>query len=346
MPCIFCPTYKRHLAKKLTAEHVFPAFIGGKLKLASGSCDRCNREFGKAESAVKNATRELLNLLKIRNRDGVVPSVPVKALIKGVDMTDLPAFVDGTHDIRIESTVRDSATAQGRKMRSGLFKNARDAEVFISRETAKGGELIERPMPDQIVVQSNYVLRTRFAFTVPMRKMVAKIAFAAVAYRYGTEYACERAFDQIRRAATATGDRDLAVWIFANNGFMSAYTKHASQHSVMCFFSAEWKRAWAVVTLFGGLTYRVNLTDRYDGRDQQFSIFYDAISRKKMERVVVLADEKTIIGHVISSATTFENRDAVEAQWFPLVHSFCAEKGIEMERFVGENPPPAPWKEG
>lgn len=184
-------------------------------------------------------------------------------------------------------------------------------------------------MPDQIVIQSNFVLRTRFSFTMPMRRMAAKIAFAAVAYQYGTEYACGSAFDHVRRAATAPGDDSFPLRIFANERFMTAYTKRASQHSVMCYFSAERKRAWALVTLFGGLTYIVFLTERYEGRDQQFSIFYDAAERKRIERVVVLTDEKTLIGHILSPATKFENRDAVEAQWFPLIPSFCAEKGIE-----------------
>ena len=111
MPCTFCPTENRRPAETLTAEHVFPAFIGGKLKVANGSCDRCNREFGKEESTVKKATRELLNLLKIKNRDGVVPSVPVKAWIKGVDMAELPAFVEKKRGYSMVVSVRDAPPA-------------------------------------------------------------------------------------------------------------------------------------------------------------------------------------------------------------------------------------------
>jgi hypothetical protein len=74
----------------------------------------------------------------------------------------------------------------------------------------------------------------------------------------------------------------------------------------------------------------------YTEREKQFSIFYDAVSKKRLNRIV-LADEKTLVGHVISPATKFENRDAVDAQWFPIISAFCAAKGIEVGRIVGED---------
>jgi len=43
----------------------------------------------------------------------------------------------------------------------------------------------------------------------------------------------------------------------------------------------------------------------------------------------------TLIGHVLSPATKFEDRDAVDQQWYPVVSAFCAEKGIIVNRTVG-----------
>jgi hypothetical protein len=331
MPCIFCPS-----EDDLTDEHVFPAFMGGKLEVKDGSCERCNGDFGEAEAAVKQATAPLLNLLKIRNRKGVVPNIPLKADIRGLDMKKLPAFMDGAGEIRLHDTVTESRTADGKIIRHGFFLTEEGGDKFVKRSLAKGGRVIEKAVPEKIVIDADYTQTTRFAFSAQARKVAAKIALASVAFEYGIPFALSADFDVIREARTATGDKDLRVWIFSNQGLMGAYGRTAHHHSVMCYLSAYWRKAWAVVTLFGGLTYRVDLATEYTGREKQFGIFYDAVSRKRINPVV-LADEKTLIGHVLSPATTFENRDTVDAQWFPLLSAFCAEKGIEVSRIVEDS---------
>jgi hypothetical protein len=82
----------------------------------------------------------------------------------------------------------------------------------------------------------------------------------------------------------------------------------------MCYLSAGMRKGWAVVTMFGGVTYLVELTADYDGPDsRQFSIFFDAEAKKSVNPIV-LADEMTLIGHVLSPATKFEDRAAVDWQ--------------------------------
>ena len=89
-----------------------------------------------------------------------------------------------------------------------------------------------------------------------------------------------------------------------------------------------------LVTLFGGLTYRVDVTKDYvESQSRQFSIFYDAVSKKRMNPIV-LANEMTLVGHVLSPVTKFEDRDAVDGQWRPVITEFCADKGIIVERIV------------
>ena len=108
----------------------------------------------------------------------------------------------------------------------------------------------------------------------------------------------------------------------------------------MAYLSPEWKKGWAVVTLFGGLTYRVDLaTDYVEPRSKQFDIVYDAVARKRVNPIL-LADEKTLIGHVLSPASKFEDRDAADAQWYPIISGFCAEKGITVERIVDNGKSP------
>ncbi len=329
MSCIFCGR-----DDELTDEHVFPAFMGGTLTVPKGSCERCNRYFSRLEGRLKKDTRPLLNLMKIRNRDGIVPNVPVDASIRDLDMQNLPAFVDGAGEIQLQNTVAKSVNEDGRKIDRGFFLKPEDADKFAKRARARGGKAVERKVPDKIVVDTNYTQGLFFAFSPTTRKMAAKIALSAVAFECGIPFALSRDFDLLRQARTAAGERDLRVWIFANEGLMGAFLRSLHQHSVLCYMSAEWRKAWAIVTLFGGISYRVDVSMDYSGREKQFSIFYDAVSRERI-RPVVLADEKTLVGHVISPATKFEDREAVDAQWCPIVSAFCASKGIKAERIVG-----------
>jgi hypothetical protein len=129
----------------------------------------------------------------------------------------------------------------------------------------------------------------------------------------------------------------MRVWIFVSEGLMSVCLRTAHQHSVMCYLSAGMNKGWVLVTLFGGLTYIVEVTTNYrEKTSKQFSIFYDAVTRKRFSPIV-LCDEMTIIGHVLSPASKFEDRVAIDAQWFPIISAFCAEKGLVVERITGRS---------
>jgi hypothetical protein len=330
MGCMFCRGQEN-----LTSEHVFPAFMGGGLEVRNGSCKRCNGDFGVAEAALKEATTPLLNLLQIENRWGIVPKAPLNAEIRGLDLKKLQAFMDGEGEIRLLDVVKESITDDGRILRQGFFLTKEAGDKFVERARAKGLRVIEREVPHEIVIEANYTQGTQFAFSLAARKVAAKIALAALAFEYGIEFALSPQFDMLRQSRVATGDRDLRVWIFANEGLMSAHHRTAHLHSVMCYLSTGMRRGWAVVTLFGGITYRVDVTTDYTERQsKQFSIFYDAVSKKRVYPVV-LADEMTLIGQVLSPSTKFEDRDAVDAQWYPFISGFCAEKGITVERIGG-----------
>jgi hypothetical protein len=124
------------------------------------------------------------------------------------------------------------------------------------------------------------------------------------------------------------------VWIFANELFMAAHARTAHQHSIMSYLSAGRHKGWALVTLFGGLSYIVEIAPDYQGREsRQFSIFFDAAAKKPLNPVV-LADEIALIGHVLSPATKFEDRDAVDQQWFPILQAYCKERGFEVVRIT------------
>lgn len=335
MPCIFCRS-----EENLTDEHVFPAFMGGKLVVKDGSCKRCNGEFAVFEGKLKDATAPLLHLLKIPNRDGIVRNASVKAEVRGLDMKNLQGFVDVDGYIQLLDRVVEATNEDGRKVRRGFFMTKEAGDKFAQRARAKGHEVIEREVPEQIIVDAEYMLTTPFTFSVEVRKVAAKIALAALAYEFGIPFALTPQFDSLRQARVATGNKDLRVWIFANQGLITAHLRTAHTHGVMAYLSPEWKKGWAVVTLFGGLTYRVDLaTDYVEPRSKQFGIVYDAVVRKRVNPIL-LADEKTLIGHVLSPASKFEDRETVDAQWYPIISAFCADKGITAERIVDADKSP------
>lgn len=316
--------------------------MGGELKVRNGSCDPCNRELGLAEATLKEATTPLLNLLQIENRYGIVPNAPLTAQIRGMDLQNLPAFMDGEGEINLSNVVRESVTQEGRKLRQGFFLTKQAGDKFAERGRAKGAEVKEREVPREIVIEAEYKITLPFVSSLEARKVAAKIALTAIAFQYGTAFALSPQFDPLRKAHLAKTVQDTRVWFFANQGFMSAHIRTAHQHSIMCYLSAGMRKGWALVTLFGGLSYLVEVTTDYVEREsKQFSIFYDAATKKRINPIL-LADEMTLIGHVLSPATKFENLEAIDDQWFPIMCDFCSQKGIVVERLGRTAPGPKP----
>lgn len=331
MPCIFCRS-----EEYLTTEHVFPAFMGGKLEIPDGSCKRCNSEFGLAEAELKGPTTPLLNLLQISNRYDVVPNAQLQANVRGLDLKSLPAFRDGRGQIVLSDFVKTSVSDDGRLLRQGFFLTREAGNRFVERARAKGLQVIPREVPTEFVIEATYIVTLPFAFSIAARKVAAKIALTAIAYQFGCQFALTPQFDSLREVRTASAPKDTRVWIFANEGFMSAHLRAAHQHNVMCYLSAGMRQGWALVTLFGGISYLVDVTRAYsEPTSRQFSIFYDAATKERVNPVI-LADEMTLIGHVLSPASKFEDREAIYEQWHPVITAFCAQKGMIADR-LGKN---------
>ncbi len=335
MACIFCGS-----ERNLTDEHVFPAFMGGKLAVPDGSCDACNRVFGTAEAAIKVATRPLLNLLKIENRRGKVPNAPLRIEIQGMDMKNLPGFMDGAGNIQLCNYVKDVVDDDGRQRKQGFFITQKAGERFAQRGAARGAEVIRGEVPKQIIIEAEYTQGIMFSLSLEARKVVAKVALTAIALEYGVPFALAPQFDGLRATGTENHASKLPVRIFANPNIIGAWLRTPYQHSVLCHLDAGMKKGWALVTLFGGLSYIVEVAPTYaEPRNKQFNIFYDAKSRKREQRII-LADERALIGHVLSPATSFEDPDTVDAQWFPIVADFCSnQRGTTVTRIKEQRNP-------
>jgi hypothetical protein len=327
MPCMFCRS-----EVDLTREHVFPAFMGGELVVADGSCKRCNGEYGKWEGAVRDNTKFLLNLLQIENRDGDIPTARVEVEIRGLNVEGLFGFRGADGNVNLSDVVIESVKEDGKKHREGFFISKESAEKFIERSRARGEKTTELPVPEDVVFDASYTQTLPFALGLEIRKVAAKVALAAIAHEYGISFALSAQFDKLRESRTVTDMKLLPVRVFCNKEFMAAHVRAAYQHSVMCYLSAGMKKGWALVTLFGGLSYIVEVSANFtEPTSRHFSIFYDA-SLKKPLQPVVLADEMSLIGKVLSKETIFEDRNAVDEQWFPLIEAYCAEAGITVEK--------------
>lgn len=329
MACIFCGS-----EENLTREHVFPAFMGGKLEVPEGSCGECNRAFGECEAELRVNTAFLLNMFGIKNRDGLIPDAKVAIGIRGIDVEGLSGYRIGEGgEIKLSEKVVDVVDADGKPRRRGIFTKNASAEKFMVKSRARGEQVTELPTPDSPTIDASFKFSLPFCLGFETRKVVAKIALAAIAYELGISVAVSPDFDRLRNARTASTVQELPpVGFFCNEDFMGTYARTVQQHSVMCYLSAGRKKGWALVTLFGALTYLVEVMDNCTARESKsFSIFYDAAQQKRFYPVV-LADEQSLVDKVLSRATKFENRQSIDDQWYPVMAAYCEQAGIPISR--------------
>jgi hypothetical protein len=240
--------------------------------------------------------------------------------------------VDG--DIKLYDFVSKAQIEDGKKVRHGFFVSSEAAEKFIERSQKRGETTTEMGVPKELTLQSSAEQTIICAFTYEARQLAAKIALVSLAFRYGTDYACQPQFDSLRQMVIASR-QDLTSFglrIFANKDFVSDHRRTPRQHSVRTYLSAGMHYGWACVTLFGGLAYIIELTRNFDERDSRsFSLFYD-VETRSLCNPIVLFSEQEVIGRILSPATSFEEPDAIDAQWWPLVEGYCKSKGIEITR--------------
>jgi hypothetical protein len=77
----------------------------------------------------------------------------------------------------------------GKRFVGVSFVKKESAEQFAEKETARGGKLIEREVPEEIVIEATAKVTLPFAFSMEARRLVAKIALAAIAYELGLSFA-------------------------------------------------------------------------------------------------------------------------------------------------------------
>jgi hypothetical protein len=330
MPCIYCKT-----TDHLTEEHVFSAFSGGNIVVKDGSCSKCNGECSKFEDKVASATETARHIFEIPNRYGRVPDAAVKIDVQGTKLAAVS--IDGRRkpggEIELHDFVMDTKTEDGKKVREGFFVSEEGARKFVERRRARGEKVTEIEAPGEVILVPNSQQTIEFAFSPAARQMAAKIALTSVAYVYGTQYACLPQFDALRQCIFRDATK-IPSRIFANRDFVADHIRTPHEHSVRAYLSAGMHKGWAVVTLFGGLSYIVELTGEFnEAESRKYSLFYNTASRTTFNPIV-LYDEQEIVGRILSHDTIFEQQEAVDAQWYPIVDRYCGENEIELSRIM------------
>ncbi|GEM_PF-1672322 len=342
MPCIFC-----RATENLTEEHVFPAFSGANLVVPNGSCKPCNNICSKFEQKIAGDLETTKHIFEIQDRYGAIPELPVAVEVRGEGAQPLQVRGRRTPegDITLYDFVSEKKVEDGKKVRHGFFVSSEAAERFIERSRKRGEKTTELAVPTELTLQSIAQQTTIFAFSYEARQLGAKIALVSVAFQYGTDYACHPQFDMLRNIVVGQPEDPAALGlrIFANKDFASDHKRTPRQHTVRAYLSAGMHKGWALVTLFGGLSYIVELTRAFDERDSRhFSLFYDVECRSRFNPVVLFSEQE-LLGKVLSPATNFEKPAAVDEQWWPIVAEYCKAKGIEITRTkVGEAEPQPP----
>jgi len=330
VPCIFC-----RKNDDLTDEHVFPAVLGGNLVVKAGSCTAHNLECGKYEQGFATETRVLRHILDVSDRYGVTPSAPAEVTVGGDSVGPLPAQIKAGGELVLHDYVANIQLTNDKTVREGFFVSEEAAQRFIERARARGERTTEIQPPKDYLILPTSTQTLGFVFSVEARRMVAKIALATIAYRYGTQYACEPQFDTLRRFVFGPPE-SILVAVFANKDFENSQIRTPQQHSVVGYLSAEMKKGWALVTLFGGISYVMQIAENFqESASRNFSIYYDAASKTEIQPIV-LYSERALVDRVLSQKTKLESSSALDEQWFPIVARYCVAKGVEMSRIASQ----------
>jgi HNH endonuclease len=265
--CLFC----RHEFEKLTDEHVFQAAIGGKLVVKDATCEECNHGISKQyEQEIAGRFVHFRRILDIKDRRGKTPTIEITLNIDGQErlaalygdgqVVLCPRVTETVHEGVVE-TVYENLPESAKE---NLRKKAKEEGIELIEEWKPGGE-----------VEASFSGGLDFLTSEGMVRFVAKIAYTALALRMGVAVAHSDSFNEIREFINA-GGRGSLVRLFLNDEFLTQSAHGLHQHSVVLAGRNDKRSVDAVVRLFGGLSYMVNLSTQYRGADFFDTLVYDA----------------------------------------------------------------------
>jgi len=266
--CIFC--LKEF--EELTDEHVFPAALGGVLVLKNSVCAVCNNGFSKFEQPLATELTPLRLLLQIPDRRGEIPQAA--ATVKTQDK-EYAARVTGDGKVQFKPIVAEVMTTEGKKEYWYKFATERQKDKLRQEAKEKGHQFIETGpgKPEEAEVHLGGELEA-IGSEAGLRT-TSKIAYVGVAHIAGAKLAMNDSFSEVR-AYVREGTSKPSSRLFVNERFMEAVQQGPHQHSLIVAGRHDKGRVDAIVRLFGGLCYFVQLSEHYGGADFFATLVYDA----------------------------------------------------------------------
>jgi hypothetical protein len=306
--CLFC----QHEFEKLTDEHVFPAAIGGNLMVRNATCADCNNGIsGKFEQYIARRFVHFRRLLSLKDRRGEVPVIEIGVRLGG-DERRASLLSDGTTVLRprVTKVVQDGVVET-------IYEDLPEANRENLRKKAEeqGCQLIEEPTPGG-EVEASFSGDLDFLTSEEMLRYVAKVAYTALALRMGVAVAESDSFEEIREYIK-TGRSGASVRLFLNEAFLAGSAQGLHQHSVVLAGRNDKRRVDAIVRIFGGLSYMVALSDRYEGADFFDTLVYDS-QRGEINKVLATHVQSEIlqIETLNADKNTIWNDQRQAGQWF------------------------------
>jgi hypothetical protein len=106
-------------------------------------------------------------------------------------------------------------------------------------------------------------------------RTASKIAYVGLAERAGAIVAASDSFNEVR-AHVREGAANTTTRLFVHERFLEAVQQGPHQHSLILAARHDKGRVDAIVRLFGGLCYFVQLSDHYAGADFSYTLVNDA----------------------------------------------------------------------
>lgn len=253
MACVYCGR-----TDDLTEEHVFPDALGGRSTVADMVCRACNSRFSaEFEQDFVRGLSLIRFLLRVPTRRGRVEKLSAETVVDGA-VRPAKVLADGEISVptfRIEEEEKDG---ERRIIYKTFSKEAQDALLEAAKK--KGLELTEgAALLSEI--EAVVELDLRFVVSVEAYRTVAKIAYTGYAQRAGRQSAESAGFQPLRDFI-AQGEGPSPVRLFLNRKFAAHFNAGPHQHALVLGCNGQTHLAHAIVVIFGGLYYLVNLTDQ------------------------------------------------------------------------------------
>ena len=299
--CIYCKEASFEIGAG-SKEHVILSALGGKKASRNICCVACNRRLGnEIDEPLTYGLRYFSNLCGIKT-DRNKEAAPIKNagshdnrkydLISGgkirpssIHIAD-PIIDDerGKVSISISGRDKDEVKKLLNQQLKRFGKNIEDIEIVKAVETIK--------YPESIIINIDVGLKTQL-------RSIAKTALTYLATLTSPDRIRSPAFKEVIEYIEGANDSDKFVYLTKDN-FPKTRTISKIQHRVLICASSFHKRAIGLVELFGGIKFKVVLSDNWDGPDLYKGYTVDGVSGIHGEdEFSLFANENIVFGKLL-----------------------------------------------